>query len=64
VLFFRGLGRTDVATAVKTQGELIAKAIQVVDDRIQNIDTTSLLQEAFGKPSTKSPESSESTPVV
>jgi len=49
---------------VKTQGELIAKAIQVVDDRIQNIDTTSLLQEAFGKPSTKSPESSESTPVV
>ena len=61
ILFFHGLRRGDLVTALKKQKTLIQKAIQEVDLKIQKIDLDELVQKAFasGKPSTNLPELSE-----
>ena len=63
VLFFRGLGRSDLAQAIQTQLEMIKKAVAVMQQKIESVDVDEVLQNAFGKEFTNLLESSESSPT-
>ena len=64
VLFFQGLGRGDLALAIKTQLELIQKAVKVIEVKIKSLDIDKHIESALGKISMNLPESSESSPIL
>lgn len=60
-LFFRGLGRTDLATACVTQRKIIDMAVKRVNQRVKAVNLEELVtqaeEETFGNSSLNSPES-------
>lgn len=63
VLFFQGLGRSDLATAIAKQLEIIRLAVRKVDEEIQKIDLSKKVAETVGKQFTNLRESSGLTPT-
>lgn len=63
--FFRGLARTHLATAIQKQRALTARAMDVADGKLAEIDVEQTVQQAFqgGTPSPSSPPSSDSSPT-
>ncbi len=49
VLFFQGLGRKDLARAVKIQIEIITKTVILVEKKLSGIDVDKKIEKAFGK---------------
>jgi hypothetical protein len=62
ILFFQGLGRSDLAKAVDTQRRIIDLAISGVEMRLGNIDAEDAVEKILGKSFTNLPESAVSTP--
>ncbi len=54
VLFFRGLGRKDMALALETQMKIIHQAVELVEKKLAGIDVEKQINLAFGKESTDS----------
>lgn len=60
--FSRSLGRTDTLTAIRKQKEMIARAVQANEKRIEEADVEKEIGKAFGAGAMNSPESAESSP--
>jgi len=63
VLFFRGLGRADLALALEKQRGILVQAVEVMETKIDEIDTFKIVKDAFGKSSTNLPEQSDVIPA-
>lgn len=63
VLFFQGLGRTDLAEALKTQKQIVDLAVNRIKMKIQSLDLEKELDKTIGNLSMKLPESVESIPA-
>lgn len=62
VLFFRGFGRKDLARALTKQAEVVQLAVTRCLEEINKINLQKEVDSVFSNSSTKSQESSESTP--
>ncbi len=63
VLFFQGLGRSDLAKAVHTQRRMIDLAVSRIETRIDKLDLEAAIETTLGESSTSWPASPASTPA-
>ena len=62
VLFFQGLGRSDLAKAVDTQRRMIDLAVSRIETRIDKLDLEAAIETTLGDSSTSWPASAASPP--
>lgn len=62
VLFFRGLGRNDLAKAVDAQRRMIDMAVARIETRIEKLDLEAAIETTLGESFTNLPASAASTP--
>jgi len=62
VLFFRSLGRRDLAKAVEAQQRMIDLAVAGIETRIEDLDLEQAVETTLGESLPNWPGSSESTP--
>jgi len=63
VLFFRGLGRSDLAKAVETQRRMIDMAVTRIETRIDKLDLEAAIETTLGESSTSWPAPAASIPA-
>jgi len=60
--FFRQLRRTDTARAIEKQAALVKATVEAIEQRVENFDTSAVIQKALGNSAGSSPESPASIP--
>lgn len=61
--FFRQLRRTDTARAIEKQAALVKATVEAIEQRVESLDTSAVIQKALGSSAGSLPESQVSTPA-
>lgn len=61
--FFRQLRRTDTARAIEKQAALVKATVEAIEQRVETLDTSAVIQRALGSSAGSWPESPASIPV-
>lgn len=61
--FFRQLRRTDTARAIEKQAALVRATVEAIEQRVETLDTSAVIEKALGSSAGSWPESPASTPA-